>query len=163
MNPLIRFFRSKIYTAIWLLVILLLIGIVGFKFMLDVSWVDALYMTVITVSTVGFKEAQPLDDITSRNTIKEKKLLSYQPIHERDILWEKCQPRYFAKENFDLYFPKRGKYAQINNISDTRSRKKYVEKFLITWLIRVNLLEKISMLTYYLALQISTCKKHSCM
>jgi gliding motility associated protien GldN len=32
---------------------------------------------------------QPLNDITDRNTIKEKRLLTYQPIHERDILWEK--------------------------------------------------------------------------
>lgn len=69
MNPLIRFFRSKIYTAIWLLVILLLIGIVGFKFMLDVSWVDALYMTVITITTVGYGEVVPLDTNTKIFTV----------------------------------------------------------------------------------------------
>lgn len=33
--------------------------------------------------------AQPLNDITERTSIEEKRLLAYQPIHERDILWEK--------------------------------------------------------------------------
>lgn len=62
MNPLIKFFRTKIYTAVFLLILLLVIGVVGFKIMSDYSWVDALYMTVITITTVGFGEVQPLDD-----------------------------------------------------------------------------------------------------
>ena len=32
----------------------LLIGFVGFKTLEDLNWIDALYMTVITFSTVGF-------------------------------------------------------------------------------------------------------------
>jgi voltage-gated potassium channel len=62
MNPLIKFFRKKIYTAIFLLVFLLFIGVLGFKIMSNYSWVDAVYMTVITITTVGFGEVQPLDD-----------------------------------------------------------------------------------------------------
>lgn len=38
------------------------IGVVGFKSMANYSWVDAFYMTVITITTVGFKEVHPLDD-----------------------------------------------------------------------------------------------------
>ncbi|MGB6268005.1 MAG: NAD-binding protein [Olleya sp.] len=60
-NPLITLYRSKIYTAIVLLVTLLIVGVLGFKFMSHYSWIDALYMTVITITTVGFGEVQPLD------------------------------------------------------------------------------------------------------
>ncbi|MCD2260638.1 potassium channel protein [Psychroserpens sp. XSD401] len=41
---------------------MLIIGVLGFKIISDYSWVDSLYMTVITVTTVGFGEVQPLDD-----------------------------------------------------------------------------------------------------
>ena len=59
-NPLIKLFRSKISTAIILLV-LCFFQVIGFKIISDYSWVDALYMTVITITTVGFGEVQPLD------------------------------------------------------------------------------------------------------
>lgn len=61
MNPLIKFFRTKIYTAVFLLVFILLVGIIGYKFISDYSWIDAIYMTVITMTTVGFGEVVPLD------------------------------------------------------------------------------------------------------
>ncbi|WP_282136293.1 potassium channel family protein [Seonamhaeicola maritimus] len=61
-NPLIQIFRSKIYTSLILLVLLMLVGVIGFMSISDYSWVDALYMTVITMTTVGFGEVQPLDD-----------------------------------------------------------------------------------------------------
>ena len=60
-NPLIKLFRSKIYTALTMLVILLFIGILGYKFISDYTWIDAVYMTVITITTVGFAEVNPLD------------------------------------------------------------------------------------------------------
>ena len=63
-NPIIQLFRSKVYTAVLLLAILLIIGVLGFRFMSHYSWVDALYMTVITITTVGFGEVQPLDDVS---------------------------------------------------------------------------------------------------
>lgn len=61
MNPLIKFFRTKIYTAIFLLVVILMVGIFGYKFISNYSWLDAIYMTVITMTTVGFGEVIPLD------------------------------------------------------------------------------------------------------
>ncbi|MEL0456908.1 potassium channel protein [Flavobacteriaceae bacterium SZ-1-7] len=69
MNPLIRFFRTKIYTAVFLLVVILLIGIAGYKIISGYSWVDAVYMTVITMTTVGFGEVVALDDTSKIFTI----------------------------------------------------------------------------------------------
>ncbi|WNH09557.1 potassium channel family protein [Thalassobellus suaedae] len=68
-NPLIRFFRTKIYTAVFLLVFILAIGIVGYRIISDYSWVDSIYMTVITITTVGFGEVVPLDDQSKIFTI----------------------------------------------------------------------------------------------
>lgn len=48
--------KQKIQIAVFLLAAVLLIGVLGFKFTMDLSWVDALYMTVITVTTVGYRE-----------------------------------------------------------------------------------------------------------
>ena len=69
MNSLIKIFRTKIYTAVILLILLLAIGVIGFKSMSNYTWIDALYMTVITITTVGFKEVHPLDDATKVFTI----------------------------------------------------------------------------------------------
>lgn len=45
-----------------MLFFIILVGTFGFVFIADYGWINALYMTVITISTVGFKEVQPLDD-----------------------------------------------------------------------------------------------------
>jgi voltage-gated potassium channel len=68
-NKLIKLFRSKIYKAIMLLLVLLCIGVLGFKFISDYTWIDSVYMTVITITTVGFGEVQPLDDFSKIFTI----------------------------------------------------------------------------------------------
>lgn len=60
-NPLIRLFRSKIYTAVAMLIILMCIGIIGYRTISGLDWINAVYMTVITITTVGFGEVQPLD------------------------------------------------------------------------------------------------------
>ena len=39
---------------------ILVLGTVGYRTLEDWSWLDSLYMTVITVSTVGFGEVHPL-------------------------------------------------------------------------------------------------------
>ena len=57
-----RFFRSKFYIALSLLVFVLIVGVSGFRIITDASWIDAIYMTVITVTTVGFGEVIPLDE-----------------------------------------------------------------------------------------------------
>jgi voltage-gated potassium channel len=58
---MLKLFRSKIYLAILLMFMVLLIGIVGYKYISDYTWLDALYMTIITITTVGFMEVRPLD------------------------------------------------------------------------------------------------------
>ncbi len=60
-NTIVKVFRSKINIAIILLIALLFIGVLGFKTMTNYSWIDSLYMTVITITTVGFGEVMPLD------------------------------------------------------------------------------------------------------
>jgi voltage-gated potassium channel len=53
--------RNLILAGIYLLGIILT-GIFGFMLIDDFSFINAMYMTIITVSTVGFREAQPLSD-----------------------------------------------------------------------------------------------------
>lgn len=51
-----RVFRNKLQRAIGLLILILMIGVFGYMILSDYTFVDALYMTVITISTVGFRE-----------------------------------------------------------------------------------------------------------
>ncbi|MEN8186647.1 MAG: potassium channel protein [Bacteroidota bacterium] len=53
--------RSRVYIALSLFFGLITFGSLGYMLLADFSLVDAIYMTVITVSTVGFKEVQPLE------------------------------------------------------------------------------------------------------
>lgn len=46
--------------ARWLILVITIIGTLGYKLIEGYTWVDALYMTVITISTVGFGEVEPL-------------------------------------------------------------------------------------------------------
>jgi voltage-gated potassium channel len=57
---MLRLFRSKIYIAISLMVAILMTGVVGYRYLSDLSWIDSIYMTVITVTTVGFTEVGPM-------------------------------------------------------------------------------------------------------
>ncbi|MFK7813254.1 MAG: TrkA family potassium uptake protein [Maribacter sp.] len=66
---MIKLSRSKIYLAISLLHGVVLIGVLGYRFIAGYTWTDALYMTVITMATVGFKEVQPLDDTAKIFTV----------------------------------------------------------------------------------------------
>ncbi|GAA4107805.1 potassium channel protein [Aquimarina addita] len=59
---ILTWFKSKIYIALTLLVTVMIIGIFGFRFVSELSWIDAIYMTIITMSTVGYGEVEPLDD-----------------------------------------------------------------------------------------------------
>ena len=55
-------FKSKLQKALLLLFFVLTTGVVGYMYLSGYSFTDALYMTVITVSTVGFSEVEPLND-----------------------------------------------------------------------------------------------------
>ncbi|WP_138160382.1 potassium channel family protein [Peptoniphilus catoniae] len=48
--------KRKLKFILYAFALLLIIGEIGYKILLDVSFVDAFYMTVITISTVGFGE-----------------------------------------------------------------------------------------------------------
>ena len=52
-------FESKIAGALVLILCVLLFGILGFVFFFDYKWIDAVYMTIITITTVGFGELHP--------------------------------------------------------------------------------------------------------
>lgn len=54
-----KFLESKINTTLLLVIAIIAIGILGYIFLSGYSFIDALYMTVITVTTVGFGELQP--------------------------------------------------------------------------------------------------------
>ncbi len=53
-------FQSKLYRAVLLLFLVIIIGISGFMYLSDDTFVNALYMTIITITTVGFGEVHPL-------------------------------------------------------------------------------------------------------
>lgn len=57
-----KLLRSKLQKALLLLVVVVATGVLGYTQISGYSAVDALYMTVITISTVGFGEIQPLND-----------------------------------------------------------------------------------------------------
>lgn len=50
-NPL-----SQLSRVAALALLVLLVGVIGYRFTAHLDWLDALYMTVITLSTVGFRE-----------------------------------------------------------------------------------------------------------
>ncbi|AUC14255.1 potassium channel protein [Tenacibaculum sp. SZ-18] len=51
--------KSRLYKAIFFTSLTFLIGIVGYLALFGYSFVDAFYMTVITITTVGFGEVHP--------------------------------------------------------------------------------------------------------
>ena len=53
--------NRKFNFVVTILIALILTGTIGYKFLLNVSIVDALYMTVITISTVGYSEVATMD------------------------------------------------------------------------------------------------------
>lgn len=53
---------SKIYISTGLILAVIVIGILGYSFIEGYNFIDALYMTIITVGTVGFGEVHPLSD-----------------------------------------------------------------------------------------------------
>ncbi len=59
----IRRIKYKLYLSLMLILIVIGVGIGGYMWLSDdYDWIDALYMTVITVTTVGFGEVHPADD-----------------------------------------------------------------------------------------------------
>ena len=55
-------FRSKFHKAIFFLFSVITIGVIGYMLLSGFNFIDAVYMTVITISTVGFRELHPMSD-----------------------------------------------------------------------------------------------------
>lgn len=53
--------RSNLRLMFTLVFSLLIVGTIGYKILLEVSFLDAVYMTVITISTVGYAEVAKMD------------------------------------------------------------------------------------------------------
>ena len=62
-------FNKKIYIALILAIILISIGVLGYINISNYTFVEALYMTVITISTVGFGEVHPSTETEKLFTI----------------------------------------------------------------------------------------------
>ncbi len=62
-------FKTKLYFSIILLIIVVVIGVTGFMIVSNESFVDALYMTIITMSTVGYGTLHELNQIEKVFTI----------------------------------------------------------------------------------------------
>ncbi len=52
----------RVVGIVGLLVLLLVVGTIGFRVFSAASWIDCLFMSVITLTTVGYDQAVPLDD-----------------------------------------------------------------------------------------------------
>jgi len=55
-------FQSKLYKAFLVVLLVIGIGVFGYMYLSNATFTDALYMTVITITTVGFGEIHPLTE-----------------------------------------------------------------------------------------------------
>ena len=53
---------STIYYAAIMLLVVILIGVVGYRVIEDYTFIESLFMVIITVATVGYKEVEPLSE-----------------------------------------------------------------------------------------------------
>ncbi len=53
-------FKSKLYIALILFIGVICVGVFGYMYFSDDTFINALYMTIITITTVGFGEVHPL-------------------------------------------------------------------------------------------------------
>ncbi len=56
-----KIIRRKLLILLFLLISVISFGVTGYMIIEGVSFLDSLYMTVITIATVGFKEVKELD------------------------------------------------------------------------------------------------------
>ncbi|HIP48021.1 MAG TPA: potassium channel protein [Lutibacter sp.] len=67
---MLKYINIKLYKALAIMLLVMLIGVLGYKYISDsYSWIDAIYMTVITTTTVGFGEVHPSGDTEKLFTI----------------------------------------------------------------------------------------------
>lgn len=61
--------QIKVYKALAVSVSIVTVGVLGYIFLFDYSFVDALYMTIITMTTIGFGEVHPFGTAEKLYTI----------------------------------------------------------------------------------------------
>lgn len=67
---MLKYLNNKLYKVLALMLLVISIGVIGYKLISNsYTWIDALYMTVITVTTVGFGEVHPSGDAEKIFTI----------------------------------------------------------------------------------------------
>lgn len=54
-------FRTKFHKAIFFLLTVMAVGVIGYMILSGFNFIDAVYMTVITISTVGYRELHPMN------------------------------------------------------------------------------------------------------
>lgn len=64
-----QFLHLRLYKAIFLLVLVIFIGVFGYMNLSDFTFTESLYMTIITITTVGFGVLHPLNDVEKLFTI----------------------------------------------------------------------------------------------
>jgi voltage-gated potassium channel len=58
-----NYFAKKLAKAFFMLLAVIMVGVFGYEILEDkYTFIDSFYMTIITISTVGFKEIHPLSD-----------------------------------------------------------------------------------------------------
>lgn len=55
-------YKTKLYVSIIFFISVVLIGVTGYTILSETNFIDSLYMTIITMTTVGFGEIHPLND-----------------------------------------------------------------------------------------------------
>ncbi|OGS72490.1 MAG: potassium transporter TrkA [Flavobacteria bacterium RIFCSPLOWO2_12_FULL_35_11] len=55
-------FKTKLYVSIIFFISVVSIGVIGYMILSETNFIDSLYMTIITMTTVGFGEIHPLNE-----------------------------------------------------------------------------------------------------
>jgi len=55
--------RREIFVILLIFIIIYVIGVLFYRFVEDLRWVDAIYFTTVTLTTLGYGEITPQTDI----------------------------------------------------------------------------------------------------
>jgi voltage-gated potassium channel len=108
----LQYFR-KLYWAIGLVVLVLLVGVAGYALLEDYPLLDAVYMTVLTVGTVGYREVHDLD-------VSGKVFTSFLILFSLGSFAYALSviTRYIIEGEFQLYFRHYKVNKEIQKLSD---------------------------------------------
>lgn len=104
---------KRLIRWIFIVFVVVLIGIFGYKMIEGYSWIDSFYMTIITIGTVGFKEVQPLSDVGKIFTA----LLIILSLISMG-LFVTALTKYLLEGYFSLYFTEKKYIKMISNLQN---------------------------------------------